>query len=37
MIEPYWTRDYISTSKVFWSGAPYWSVSMVAGTAEGLE
>ncbi len=37
LLEPYWTRDYKSTSGVFWDGAPYWSVSMVEAMAEGLE
>ena len=36
-IEPYWTRDYKSTSGLFWDGVPYWSVSMVHGTADGIE
>ncbi len=37
LIEPYWTRDYKSTSAVFWDGVLYWSVSMVEATAEELE
>jgi len=35
-IEPYWTRDYKSTSAVFWDGVPYWSVEIVYDTADGL-
>ena len=37
LIEPYWTRDYKSTSGIFWEGVMYWSVEMVEATAEGLE
>ena len=36
MIEPYWTRDYKSTSGVFWDGAPYWSVSVTYTVTDGL-
>jgi len=35
-IEPVWTRDYKSTSGVFWDGAPYWSVSVTYTVTDGL-
>ena len=28
MIEPFWTKRYVSTSGVFWDGVLYWDVEM---------